>query len=94
MLNKIEEYEKAFVKMESKITRFDEVNYDLKILRNDYETLKNKSQQISEEMSKQSFAHDKLLMNYGVCMFELDRMFVSKNGDIKKIDRMDLGNSI
>lgn len=80
--------------MESKITRFDEVNYDLKILRNDYETLKNKSQQISEEMSKQSFAHDKLLMNYGVCMFELDRMFVSKNGDIKKIDRMDLGNSI
>jgi hypothetical protein len=84
MLGKIEQYEKAFVKMEGKVTRFEEVNYDLKILKNDYETLQKNFGQISQELLKQTFGHDKLLMNHAVCMFELDRMFVQRHGDIKK----------
>jgi hypothetical protein len=60
VLAKIQEYEKAFVKMESKVQRFDEVNYDLKILRNDYEILDKNSQQILEDLSKQGFRYDKL----------------------------------
>jgi hypothetical protein len=94
VLAKIQEYEKAFVKMESKVQRFDEVNYDLKILRNDYEILEKNSQQILEELSKQGFRYDKLLMNYAICMFELDRNFVEIHGDINKIDKMDLGGNI
>jgi hypothetical protein len=82
VLAKIQEYEKAFVKMESKVRRFDEVNYDLKILRNDYDILDKNSQQILEELSKQGFRHDKLLVNYAICMFELDRNFGKLHEDI------------
>lgn len=91
VLAKIQEYEKAFVKMESKVQRFDEVNYDLKILRNDYEILDKNSQQILEDLSKQGFRYDKLLMNHAICMFELDRNFGKLHGDISKVGRMDLG---
>ena len=69
------------------IAKYDKLNYSHKVLRTENDNLRSDLHKNLDALDKSKFTINKILVKHAVTMFELDRTFQKKYGDINQYNR-------